>query len=220
MSGASQTDEVFGKDLGVVHEAVVTGRKIGADQRFWSAIAHNQELFKQIISIVDLFNEKVETEKYESEITARERVECKVDGVYDIVVDCSRSLVEMIEAGKYESFNNNITAEHFPVRGQGKQEKIITLFYFNRTMSRYEVRHEIEKRGFRPAEIQDLLGLGEKYPDLQKKFSIAAFGSVLEFSDGNFCYMFVPCLEPMRVLGLFPLKAAWNARWRFAVVPK
>jgi len=41
--------EEFGKDIGLVHEAVVTGRKIGAGKEFWSKLAHDEELFRQVV---------------------------------------------------------------------------------------------------------------------------------------------------------------------------
>ncbi|MCX6721559.1 MAG: hypothetical protein NT026_03110 [Candidatus Staskawiczbacteria bacterium] len=42
----------FGKDLGLVHEAVVTGRDVGADKEFWAALAHNKELFGKVVAFV------------------------------------------------------------------------------------------------------------------------------------------------------------------------
>lgn len=42
----------FGTDHGLIHEAVVTGRKVGADKEFWSALAHSEELFAKVISFV------------------------------------------------------------------------------------------------------------------------------------------------------------------------
>lgn len=44
--------EEFGKDLGVVHEAVVTGRKVGAGKDFWSALAHQEDLFAEVADLV------------------------------------------------------------------------------------------------------------------------------------------------------------------------
>ena len=35
-------DEDFGKDHGLIHEAVVTGRKVGAGQDFWAKLAHDE----------------------------------------------------------------------------------------------------------------------------------------------------------------------------------
>lgn len=48
-NGASEKD--FGKDLGLVHEAVIAGRKIGAGRPFWKRIAHNPAFFEKVIEI-------------------------------------------------------------------------------------------------------------------------------------------------------------------------
>ena len=45
----------FGKDFGVVHEAMVTGRKVGADKDFWSKLAHNEALFRRVATFVNNF---------------------------------------------------------------------------------------------------------------------------------------------------------------------
>jgi hypothetical protein len=42
----------FGKDMGLVHEAVVTGRKVGAGTDFWAALAHDEGLFRRVVGIV------------------------------------------------------------------------------------------------------------------------------------------------------------------------
>lgn len=42
----------FGKDLGVVHEAVVTGREVGATKEFWATLAHSKELFAKVVAFV------------------------------------------------------------------------------------------------------------------------------------------------------------------------
>jgi len=39
----------FGKDHGLVHEVIVTGRKVGAEQGFYSALAHDEELFRRLV---------------------------------------------------------------------------------------------------------------------------------------------------------------------------
>lgn len=43
----------FGKDNGLVHEAVVTGRKAGAGKEFWSRLAHDQNLFQRFVAVVE-----------------------------------------------------------------------------------------------------------------------------------------------------------------------
>ncbi|MEK7099282.1 MAG: hypothetical protein AAB916_02095 [Patescibacteria group bacterium] len=42
----------FGKDLGLVHEAVVTGREAGADTAFWAGLAHSKKAFEAVIPLV------------------------------------------------------------------------------------------------------------------------------------------------------------------------
>lgn len=45
-------DDGFGKDEGLIHEAVITGRKVGAGKEFWSALAHNDRLFEKTVRFV------------------------------------------------------------------------------------------------------------------------------------------------------------------------
>lgn len=193
MSGVSSE---FGKDFGVIHEAVITGRKVGADRKFWSILAHNEEKFRRVVELIN----------------AR--------STFEITVDYSRSLVKMIKAGKYNSVNDNITAEHFPVKGEGKQEKIITLFHFNRVMTSDEIKAEMDKQGFCPAEIEDLLGLGENYPELQKKLSIVALGSVWQHPDSNHGVSCLGLGGVGRRLGLTWLEFGLGVYWRFAALHK
>jgi len=42
----------FGEDHGLLHEAVVTGRKVGAGKDFWAALAHNEQLFARVVALV------------------------------------------------------------------------------------------------------------------------------------------------------------------------
>ncbi len=43
----------FGKDLGLVHEVVVTGRKVGVGKEFWTALAENEKLFRRVSLLVE-----------------------------------------------------------------------------------------------------------------------------------------------------------------------
>lgn len=43
----------FGKDHSLIHEAVVTGRKVGAGRKFWSALAHDESLFAKAVAFVE-----------------------------------------------------------------------------------------------------------------------------------------------------------------------
>jgi len=42
----------FGRDHGLIHEVVITGRKVGAGQEFWSRLAHDEELFRKVVELV------------------------------------------------------------------------------------------------------------------------------------------------------------------------
>ncbi len=43
----------FGSDNGLIHEAVVTGRGLGAGTRFWTALAHDKTLFIHALDVVE-----------------------------------------------------------------------------------------------------------------------------------------------------------------------
>jgi len=43
----------FGRDHGLIHEVIITGRKLGAGKEFWSDLAHDPHLFKQVKMLVD-----------------------------------------------------------------------------------------------------------------------------------------------------------------------
>ncbi len=42
----------FGRDHALMHEVIITGRKVGADERFWARMAHNEGLFKETVVFV------------------------------------------------------------------------------------------------------------------------------------------------------------------------
>lgn len=42
----------FGEDHGLLHEVVITGRKVGADREFYSRLAHDENLFRQVVDLV------------------------------------------------------------------------------------------------------------------------------------------------------------------------
>ncbi len=53
MARPSNKEEIFGQDNGLIHEAVITGRKVGAGRKFWSSLAHNQTLFEEVVDLVN-----------------------------------------------------------------------------------------------------------------------------------------------------------------------
>lgn len=156
---------------------------------------------------------------------ARLIVECgqRVRNTFRLVVDYGLSLAQMIAAGKYDWVNSDITAEHFPVSGQGKQAVEVELWRLNKYFKNGdEVIAELErvKPDYRPATLPELLALGAAQPELQKQFPIVALGSIWPraVSDRRFVCLFQD--DALRGLGLGWLGGIFYDPWRFAVVRK
>ena len=156
----------------------------------------------------------------------RESIGLKSLGVYaaitghTIPINYNRSVEDGIKAGNYDWKNNDITSKHFPSQETGSREVVIELFHFGKDMSTDEVLAELDKQGYRPATLKELLPLGEKYPNLQREFPIIALGSVWRDSNGN---RFCPYLGrdgSERNLDLRWVGRRWGDGCRFAVVRK
>ena len=175
--------------LGQAHEAELTLRKAGATPEFWTRIAQSEELARKVVELVN------------------QRPSFKV------TIDYGQTLVDMVKAGKYDWLDCNIIQNHFPIKGSGQQEKEVALFLFGRAISSDDAIAEMEKAGYRPARIEELLTLGASQPELQKKFSIIGLGSVWQ----SLC----PCLHwygGYRCLALYGLERDWDEDYRFAAV--
>jgi len=138
---------------------------------------------------------------------------------FKVLVDYTKSLEQMIKAGKYDLVNNDITSDHFHITGSGQKEVEITLFHFNRGISSDGAIAEMKKAGYRPALVEELLVLGAAEKELQKQFPIVALGSVCRSSPDG--YRNMPCLSWAgggRGLGLNLFGDGWPEDWRFSAV--
>lgn len=98
------------------------------------------------------------------------------------------SLEKMIDAGKYDWVNSDITEENFPMPEGFVLGAQIKLFRFNESsIFSQEVKKEMKRDGWRPATIWDLLDYGAKYPEMQMSFQIAALGSVTRVDGDRYC---------------------------------
>lgn len=70
----------FGKDLGLVHEAVVTGRKVGAGKDFWSKLAHDESLFAKTVAFVERGCEEIVREVVSIPLTEAEKAAIAILG--------------------------------------------------------------------------------------------------------------------------------------------
>lgn len=144
----------------------------------------------------------------------------KLTKTFMVTVDYARGLPEMIKAGKYDYANDDITAEHFPIVGEGKQGLEILLVHFGKDMESNDVLSELGKLGLRPATLPELLAFGETHPEIQREFPIIALGSVWQNRDGS---RHVPYLGGWcggRELFLIWFGDRWSGDCRFAAVRK
>ncbi len=142
------------------------------------------------------------------------------EDVFPVTINYDFSLAEMVAAGKYDWANDDITAENFPVSGNGRHGMNLELVHFNRVMEFDDTLKELDKDRLRPAMLAGLLAFGAKYPDKQRGFPVVALGSVWQNCDGD-CG--VPVLwgdSGRRYLLLFWLEDEWDEDYRFLACRK
>lgn len=137
---------------------------------------------------------------------------------FRVLVDYSKSLAEMIQAGHYDWKNDDITQDHFPIKGSGQQEVEVVLFHFGRNISSDDAIAEMKKAGYRPAKIEELLALGASQPELQKQYPIVGLGSVWQIPYGDRSVPFLIRRGARRFLYLLWFGRDWDESCRFAAV--
>lgn len=147
----------------------------------------------------------------------------EASNTFVISVDYSRSLQKMIEAGKYGWTNQDITPERFPISGGGVVEFEAKVLSFQKYASSESVVEAIKKLGpentWEPARIEQLLALGEKYPNMQREFPIVALGSACELR-GERRMSYLGRDVAGRNLDLRWWNGSWNTCCRFLAVRK
>ncbi|MEK7652995.1 MAG: hypothetical protein AAB358_00715 [Patescibacteria group bacterium] len=152
---------------------------------------------------------------------ATEEASRYVVGRFNLVIDRTQPLADMIKLGKYDWVNSDIMAEHFPITGTGKQEAAVELLHFNRDFDNGDdVLAEIDKLGYCPAKIEELLALGVAQPELQRQFPIAALGSIWRRADGVRIFVCLSRHDAKRGLRFYWVEFGFDDGWRFAVVRK
>ncbi len=143
--------------------------------------------------------------------------------VFRLTVDYGQSLEEMIAAGSYDWWNDDITAKRFPIKGNGVVEFEGRYFYFNRDISSENATKEIEaadpKNPWSAAKIEHVLSHGKTFPEEQRKFPIIGLGSVA----GVHGRRYVPVLfedDSKRGLHLIWFGRGWGPVYRFLAVRK
>ena len=98
---------------------------------------------------------------------------------YTIIVDRSKSLGDLVVAGKYDIVYGEINSENFPIDNPEKRINTLVVHLFKNTnhYSGEKICKELKKIGYRPADIRELLAFGITYPEKQSDSSIIALGS-------------------------------------------
>jgi|AntRauTorcE11897_2_1112592.scaffolds.fasta_scaffold16261_3 hypothetical protein len=140
-----------------------------------------------------------------------------------LTVNYSQNVEKMIANGNYNWQNSDITEKHFPLPAEliGKKVEISTkLYYCSKNISSKNAIAEMDKDGYRPATLAELLVLGETNPELQRQAPIIALGSVWQSASGS---RYVPCLSVVdgrRGLRLSWFGGDWSASYSFLAVRK
>lgn len=136
-------------------------------------------------------------------------------------VDYGRSIEEGVKAGRYDWANSDITSKNFLTNKlKGTVEVAVELIHLNRVVSTSEALRELDKAGYRPAELHELLAFGEKYPELQRKFPVVALGSVWQDRLGSHDVPYLDRYGSRRHLHLIWIESVWGEVYRFAAVRK
>ncbi|OGD70184.1 hypothetical protein A3I18_00960 [Candidatus Campbellbacteria bacterium RIFCSPLOWO2_02_FULL_35_11] len=130
---------------------------------------------------------------------------------YMILVDETKAVEELVTEGMYDQSSDDVTSVNFPQPNPKREERETALFHSGA---------EMDKAGYWPGTIHDLLGFGIAQPDLQREFSIIALGSVCLLY-GNRRYVAGLCeVAGGRRISLVCFDTTWGARCRFLGVRK
>ena len=141
---------------------------------------------------------------------------------YPVIIDYSQSLKQMIAAAMLDSVHSDINDKNFPIMKEGIVETTFMLERFDHPVRTTDAVGLLDKKGFRPATIVDLIAFGTIYPDVQEEFGVVAVGTL--WDPGNVHHSYdVPYLSHSnhgRSLSLFRSAPRWKERYRFLVVRK
>ena len=155
----NMSENTFGKEVGLLHEVMVTGRKVGADHTFWSRLAHNRLLFERIVQFVN-----------------------SNKGVgYQIEVDYGKvSPDELIKSGNYDKVEYLLDGRYsFPITRTGKHIVVIELWEEELGGDSDDKESLLVQLGYRHADLVELLTFAICYPKvIEQYYSIKALGTL------------------------------------------
>jgi len=147
----------------------------------------------------------------------------KMEGVYLVDVDFTKSIDEMVVAGDYDWHDPDISSKNFGVRDTtGRIITVATEFvHLDETVKTRLALDHLETNGFRPATIEETLAFGTTYPEIQLKFPIVCLDTFCTKDEHG--YQHAPCLLHDgldRILSTRPFSYKWHNNTRFLAVRK
>lgn len=139
--------EEFGRDLGLVHEVVITGRKLGAGKEFWAKLAHDGDLL----------------------MTAMDAVEDAINlaaprQTFNVTVDYALTREGMMLAARCH--HGEVFKQYdFPTDSSGQAKVAIEVFLFIKERLGDEILAKLDELGYRPATLAEALALFTAHGD-------------------------------------------------------
>lgn len=150
-----------------------------------------------------------------------------ISGPDILTVNFDETLDVMIASGHYDLTHGDITPKRFPIKGQGIIQYERKVFHFNRNITSKDAIRLIEiddkNKPWKVAGIEHILAFGKKNQDGQRKFPIAALGSVGKI--GGYPYVPILCVDgALRdihlLVSLRQSDLIWGSGYRFLAVRK
>ncbi len=128
-------------------------------------------------------------------------------------------LAERIALGKYDWKNGDITESRFPHNTATIGEWEYDLYHPNLSLSSEDAKSSAEVDGWVVAEAEHVLAFGATFPDVQRKFTVIALGSVCTVR-GSRCVLVLWYVRGERYLDLGGWGGTWYSDYRFLRVRK
>lgn len=134
---------------------------------------------------------------------------------FNLTVDYDKSVEELVQAGKYDRSDRDISSKNFTAQGRGTAQLEAVLVHLNRYAESDEVLAELAKGRLCAGTLAELLALGAQHPAAQRENPIVALGLVWCDPYGS---RYVPVLDSGgsgRGLNLYWFGGGWDHSYRF-----
>lgn len=144
-------EKLFGRDLGIVFEAVRTGRKVKAGAKFWSALARSPDLFEMVYR----------------RVMAEVSFQAKRPA-YDVTVDYGLTWASLLQAARCHAQDFWLHWNKVPVLdpARGKEQIMVELLWFYGGANRGQIYEAMNKLpSYRFATLAETVALLAAHPD-------------------------------------------------------